>query len=112
MVKTLIKIPVIANGDITTPEKAKHVLDVTGADGIMIGRAAQGRPWLFREIEHYLKTGEHLPPPRSWKFTAFCWSTSTIFTLSTARKRGSRSPASTSPGTPRDWLAQRPSARK
>ena len=62
MVKTLIKIPVIANGDITTPEKAKHVLDVTGADGIMIGRAAQGRPWLFREIEHYLKTGTHLPP--------------------------------------------------
>ena len=64
MVKTLIKIPVIANGDITTPEKAKHVLDVTGADGIMIGRAAQGRPWLFREIEHYLKTGEHLPPAK------------------------------------------------
>jgi tRNA-dihydrouridine synthase B len=62
MVKTLIRIPVIANGDINTPEKAKHVLDVTGADGIMIGRAAQGRPWLFREIEHYLKTGEHLPP--------------------------------------------------
>ena len=62
MVKTLINIPVIANGDITTPEKAKHVLDVTGADGVMIGRAAQGRPWLFREIEHYLKTGEHLPP--------------------------------------------------
>jgi tRNA-dihydrouridine synthase B len=62
MVKTLIRIPVIANGDITTPEKAKHVLDATGADGIMIGRAAQGRPWLFREIEHYLKTGEHLPP--------------------------------------------------
>ena len=57
LVKTLIRIPVIANGDITTPEKAKHVLDVTGADGIMIGRAAQGRPWLFREIEHYLKTG-------------------------------------------------------
>ena len=62
LVKSLIKIPVIANGDITTPEKAKHVLDVTGADGVMIGRAAQGRPWLFREIEHYLKTGEHLPP--------------------------------------------------
>jgi tRNA-dihydrouridine synthase B len=62
MVKTLIRIPVIANGDISTPEKARHVLDVTGADGIMIGRAAQGRPWLFREIEHYLKTGEHLPP--------------------------------------------------
>jgi len=62
MVKTLINIPVIANGDITTPEKAKFVLDTTGADGIMIGRAAQGRPWLFREIEHYLKTGEKLPP--------------------------------------------------
>ena len=62
LVKTLVRIPVIANGDITTPEKAKHVLDVTGADGIMIGRAAQGRPWLFREIEHYLKTGRHLPP--------------------------------------------------
>lgn len=62
MVKTLIRIPVIANGDITTPEKAKHVLDVTQADGLMIGRAAQGRPWLFREIEHYLKTGEKMAP--------------------------------------------------
>ena len=62
LVKTLIRIPVIANGDIATPEKARRVLDMTGADGIMIGRAAQGRPWLFREIEHYLKTGEHLPP--------------------------------------------------
>jgi len=62
LVKTLIRIPVIANGDIATPEKARQVLDTTGADGIMIGRAAQGRPWLFREIEHYLKTGRHLPP--------------------------------------------------
>lgn len=62
-VKTLVGIPVIANGDITSPEKARFVLDYTGADGLMIGRAAQGRPWLFREIEHYLKTGRHLPPP-------------------------------------------------
>lgn len=63
LVKSRAKIPVIANGDITSPEKAKHVLEVTKADGVMIGRAAQGRPWIFREIEHYLKTGEHLPPP-------------------------------------------------
>ncbi|AYH42748.1 tRNA dihydrouridine synthase DusB [Azoarcus sp. DN11] len=62
-VKTLVKIPVIANGDITSPEKAKHVLDYTGADGVMIGRAAQGRPWIFRETEHYLATGELMPPP-------------------------------------------------
>ena len=62
-VKTLVGIPVIANGDITSPEKARFVLDYTGADGLMIGRAAQGRPWLFREIEHYLSTGRHLPPP-------------------------------------------------
>jgi tRNA-dihydrouridine synthase B len=62
-VKQSVKIPVVANGDITTPEKAKFVLDYTGADAVMIGRAAQGRPWIFREIEHYLATGTHLPPP-------------------------------------------------
>jgi tRNA-dihydrouridine synthase B len=54
---------VVANGDITTPEKAKFVLDYTGADAVMIGRAAQGRPWICREIDHYLRTGEHLPAP-------------------------------------------------
>jgi len=62
-VKAAVKIPVIANGDITTPEKVKHVLAYTGADAVMIGRAAQGRPWIFREIEHYLHTGEQLPLP-------------------------------------------------
>ena len=62
-VKSRIAIPVIANGDIKTPEKAKFVLDYTKADAVMIGRAAQGRPWIFREIEHYLNTGEHLPEP-------------------------------------------------
>ena len=62
-IKAAIAIPVIANGDITTPEKARHVLDVSGADAVMIGRAAQGRPWIFREVEHYLQTGEKLPEP-------------------------------------------------
>ncbi len=62
-VKASIGIPVLANGDITTPERARHVLDVTGADAVMIGRGAQGRPWIFREIAHYLATGEKLPEP-------------------------------------------------
>lgn len=62
-IKASISIPVIANGDIDSPEKAKQVLEYTGADGLMIGRPAQGNPWIFREINHYLKTGEKLPVP-------------------------------------------------
>jgi tRNA-dihydrouridine synthase B len=62
-VKASVGIPVVANGDITTPEKAKFVLDYTGADAVMIGRAAQGRPLICREIDHFLRTGEHMPAP-------------------------------------------------
>ena len=62
-VKAAVNIPVIANGDLTTPEKVQRVFACTGADAVMIGRAAQGRPWIFREIGHYLAAGAHLPPP-------------------------------------------------
>lgn len=62
-IKQAVSIPVVANGDINSPEKARYVLDYTGADAVMIGRAAQGRPWIFREIRHYLATGTLLPPP-------------------------------------------------
>lgn len=62
-VKSRVSIPVFANGDITSPDKAKQVLQYTGADGLLIGRAAQGRPWIFREILHFLETGRHLAAP-------------------------------------------------
>jgi tRNA-dihydrouridine synthase B len=62
-VKRAVAIPVVANGDIDSPEKAREVLAATGADAVMIGRAAQGRPWIFREIAHFLSTGQHLPAP-------------------------------------------------
>jgi tRNA-dihydrouridine synthase B len=62
-IKQAVRIPVVANGDVTSPQKAREVLAATGADALMIGRAAQGRPWIFREIAHFLATGELLPPP-------------------------------------------------
>ncbi|WP_187287324.1 tRNA dihydrouridine synthase DusB [Kangiella koreensis] len=65
-IKQSVSIPVVANGDITSPEKAKFVLDYTGVDGLMIGRGAQGNPWIFREVWHYLQTGDKLAPP-SWQ---------------------------------------------
>jgi len=62
-IKANVSIPVIANGDITSAEQARNVLDYTGADGIMVGRAAQGNPWIFKQIEHFLATGRKLSPP-------------------------------------------------
>jgi len=66
-IKQSVHIPIIANGDIRTPEQARCVLAYTGADALMIGRAAQGRPWIFQELVHYLDTGWKLPPPtKDW----------------------------------------------
>lgn len=62
-VKAAVRVPVVANGDVTSPAKAKQVLEATGADAVMVGRAAQGRPWIFREIVHFLATGTELAPP-------------------------------------------------
>ena len=62
-IKQAVSIPVVANGDVTSAKKAEQVLDYTGADAIMVGRGAQGRPWIFREINHYLETGQELPEP-------------------------------------------------
>ncbi|HUP93225.1 MAG TPA: tRNA dihydrouridine synthase DusB [Solimonas sp.] len=62
-IRQAVRIPVLANGDVDAPEKAREVLQRTGCAGLLIGRAAQGRPWIFREIAHYLATGETLPPP-------------------------------------------------
>jgi len=69
-IKAAVKIPVVANGDIDSPEKAKFVLDYTQVDGVMIGRAAQGNPWIFREIAHYLATGTKLAPPSAEEIRA------------------------------------------
>jgi tRNA-dihydrouridine synthase B len=68
-VKAAVRVPVVANGDIRTPQRAREVLARTGADAVMIGRAAQGRPWIFREVVHFLATGELLAPPSPAEFT-------------------------------------------
>ncbi len=70
-VKAAVRVPVVANGDIDTPEKARAVFAATGCDAVMIGRAAQGRPWIFREIAHHLATGEHLAAPRTQEVKAW-----------------------------------------
>jgi tRNA-dihydrouridine synthase B len=62
-IKQAVRMPVLANGDADTPQKARRILDYTKCDGLLIGRAAQGRPWIFREIAHFLATGAELPPP-------------------------------------------------
>jgi len=69
-IKQAVNIPIIANGDITTPEKAQQVLEQTGVDALMIGRAAQGRPWIFNSINHYLTTGQHLAEPEISEISA------------------------------------------
>ena len=69
-IKAAVQIPVLANGDLTTPQKAKAVLVQTGCDALMIGRAAQGRPWVFREFAHFFATGEELAPPDAKEVSA------------------------------------------
>jgi tRNA-dihydrouridine synthase B len=69
-IKQAVRMPVLANGDIDTPQKARQILDYTKCDGLLIGRAAQGRPWIFREVAHFLATGEELPPPATAEICA------------------------------------------
>lgn len=77
-----VDIPVLANGDINTPEDASRVFEMTGAAGVMIGRAAQGNPWIFREIKHFLNTGRHLAPPDSTeKATVLKWHLNNLYEL-------------------------------
>jgi tRNA-dihydrouridine synthase B len=104
-VKESVAIPVVANGDIDTPVRAKAVLDFTGADAVMIGRAAQGRPWIFREVAHFLTPARRCPR-RGWrKHANCCWRIWMITTASTAMTSGYGAPASTSSGTRAAWPA-------
>jgi len=69
-IKSLLRIPVLANGDVDSPQKAREVLRATGCDGVLIGRAAQGRPWIFREVAHFLAKGTHLAAPTDAEIAA------------------------------------------
>ena len=89
-VKAAVRFPVIANGDIDSPQKARFVLDYTQADAVMIGRAAQGRPWIFREIAHYLATGETLPEPSAREVRDILLGHLQRSTRSTAKQHGVR----------------------
>lgn len=103
-VKQKVSIPVIANGDITDPLKARAVLDYTGADALMIGRAAQGRPWIFREIQHYLDTGELLPPlPLAELSACFARTFGNCMTFM-VRQKGTELHVNTFPGISRNTL--------
>ncbi len=103
-VKQKVSIPVIANGDIIDPLKARAVLDYTGADALMIGRAAQGRPWIFREIQHYLDTGELLPPlPLAEVKRLLCAHVRELHDFY-GRQKGTELHVNTSPGISRNTL--------
>ena len=102
-VKQKVSIPVIANGDITDPLKARAVLDYTGADALMIGRAAQGRPWIFREIQHYLDTGELLPPLPLRLSACFARTFGNCMTFM-VRQKGTELHVNTFPGISRNTL--------
>ncbi len=103
-VKQKVSIPVIVNGDITDPLKARAVLDYTGADALMIGRAAQGRPWIFREIQHYLDTGELLPPLPLQRLSACFARTFGNCMTFMVRQKGTELHVNTFPGISRNTL--------
>ena len=81
-IREAVSLPVVANGDIDSPERAKAVLEATGSDAVMIGRAAQGNPWLFQQINHYVNTGQHLPAPDdAMRCDALLWYLNELYSL-------------------------------
>ena len=111
-VKAALRIPVVANGDIDSPHKARQVLQHTGCDALMIGRAAQGRPWIFREIAHYLQHGTPAARRPRTRCATGCWSTCRTTTRCTANPSACAPRASTSAGRCARCPAARPSARR